>query len=289
MVESDTAENETSSSPGGNHPRRRLWLLCIVTVVLALLSIITYRNTIRTVKKQDQLEFNEVEVTEKAFLSASDKEGVEKQISSRIEELSTGGLRDPGYKSVSSYLINMVPHSIPILLKKLDHPNTQMRIAVLSVLRDIAYKQNLTDKRTCAFWKDLISGYNRESDVAVKKEYLRTLGYCRGFPPEDHNTIVQMLREEMTRNEDESLRLAAALGLIDLDIVQAMDSLIDEDLLDGGVLDEKSIPFLLQHIRISEGEMIGSVSKLKQWWEENKDRLEAEEAAAVGRDNEDKK
>ena len=194
---------------------------------------------------------------------------------SQIDEIPACDWRDLQYNYARQYWVDMSPYSIPILLRNLDHPDIEKRVAILDILEAIATFQG-TDayKQSCDFWKELMKRYEQESDLKMKEILLNVISYCDRLPKEQRETIKFFLKNEMMENEEKLLRRAAALGYLDFDLVEALDVIIEEGLLIDDRLGEEFLPYLENSLAIAGVPQPSfSPATAKQWLTENRSKI----------------
>jgi hypothetical protein len=187
------------------------------------------------------------------------------------------------------FLLLNAPYTVPVLSENLEHPDEDTRVEVLSILGTIAGKNGLPPEQGGLYVDKLISAYHREKSTNVKGTYCVTLGDFYGIDHEKDKLIIKTLAETIDQSDDKELRQTAAMVLLRSSRVDGLREIIGKDRLSDDSFFGGGHRFDL-YMALTEATGVNPMGdgspgfnlddRLRTWWQENKERLIAEQAAA---------
>jgi hypothetical protein len=232
---------------------------------------------------------NELVITvhRKDIVSGEEKARIERR--ARYYANQAGNRSHAAKMEARRFLLLNAPYSVPVLFENLEHPDEDTRIEILSILGTIAGKNRLPLEQGGLYVDRLISAYHREKSANVKGTYCVTLGDFYGIDREEDKLIIKTLTETIDQSDDKELRQTAAMALLRSSRVDGLREIIGKDRLsDESFLDGRHRLDLYMALTEATGvDPMGDGSpgfnlddRLRTWWQENKERLIAEQAAA---------
>jgi hypothetical protein len=230
---------------------------------------------------QGEITSNELVITvhRKDTLSGEEKARIEKQARYCVDKAGNNGRA--AKTEARSFLLLNAPYTVPVLFENLEHPREKTRREIVSILGTIAGKKRLPPEQGGSYVDRLISAYHSEESVKVKGTYCVTLSHFYGIDREKDKLIVKTLSETINQSSSKELRQAAAVALLGCSKVDGLREIIGKNRMDNEsfFVDLYSLYSLLWDATgLDPSE--ARPDRLRRWWEENEERLVAEQAAA---------
>lgn len=251
---------------------------------------------------QGQIKSNELEfmVQTKDDRTTEEKiRSIEKEAQRHIDLIVSPPKNPPqnynGFK-LHDYLLETAPDSVPFILANMKHPNERVRRKLLFILRNIIDKGKFDLKtHSVSLIDDIISDLENSKSLYRGGGISILISLYDAEPDNKVNRekIVQALIRIINNSDDQGLRSGATIGLIVTSKVDGYREVFKNNRIDSGsyrtngvgedkrFYTQRGYTEILHAIRMSTGlSNMTSIDDMKKWWEENKDRLEAEQAAA---------